>query len=150
MRLGEISYVHLQGRGAGKTYRQMTWVHDAMVAGERVLGVFPNLAQYEWWLSEWRRRFPQMRPPDYVTAQSVNRARGRRVTKIFVDNVEEFPDGIYDRAFETIWPCLDPTVQEAWEIYITANCLDLNWKSHNATVTKSDVLKRVAARLRQK
>lgn len=85
------------GRGSGKTHAVMSEIHDLILAGERpkILVVFPDAHYVYWWGREWERRFP-FEMPRYTTIQRMDVVRGLRLRHVYVEDIDNVPDGIYN------------------------------------------------------
>lgn len=137
--------VILGGRGSGKTYRIMTEIHELLTTGQRpeVLVVFPTLDYLHWWVRMWQDRFPHIQPPDYVSIASMHRIRGRRFSKVYVEDVDSVRDGIYNEAFRDIEIAIAHS--EDPEITFVSNWILENQKAHRAPKqTSRSVLRRLA------
>ncbi len=113
--------VIFHGRGGGKTYTIMTEIHDLIVGQNRrsdVLVIFPNMSYLHWWGREWTNRFPHIPMPRYTSINAMERVRGLRLAKVFVEDIEAIPDGIYSEKLEALYP----TFVEADDPEITFTC----------------------------
>lgn len=137
------------GRGAGKTYRMMSEIHSLLISGRRpdVLVIFPEMRYVHWWIREWQDRFPQVPPPDYMTIGNMPfRIRGRKVARVFVEDVDSIPDGIYNPAFLDLYPAMASFDDS--EITFTSNWILENLTAHRAKHTSRSVLRRLAVQMR--
>ena len=105
MRLPNDIQIVQAGRGAGKTYSLMNEINDALKTTNwsEVMVVFPEAQYAHWWIREWQIRFPAARVPNYVTANSTYRARGHSLRRVYIEDVDQFPDGIYDDSLQTVF-----------------------------------------------
>lgn len=141
----DVHSVIVSGKQMGKTYTMMTEIHDLIVRGRHgdVLVVFPTSNYLHWWVREWQNRFPWVPMVDYTIGNNVLKVRGRQYGKIYVEDVDAYPNGIYEDKFQDLNMCL---VGDDAEIVFSCSLLPVNQKSHNATVT----VKRVYGKLYDK
>ena len=135
--------VIFNGRQMGKTYTIMTEIHDLIVAGRatEVLIVFPAVNWVHWWVREWQSRFPFVPMVDYTTINNNLNVRGKRYSKIYVEDVGNIDDGVHNNRLEDIFmTLLSPFNDE--EVVFTCSPIELNQRSHNGRVTKADVFAR--------
>ena len=119
------------GRGAGKTYNMMTAVQEYVNAHswEGVLVVVPDHRMVHWWVREWQQRFPFLTVPKVLSVRSLDRVRGYRLHRVFIDNVDWLEDGIYDQDLDMVWFALRGDAYEA-EVYVTSSLNRLNDSAH--------------------
>lgn len=134
------------GRRGGKSNEVMGEVHELIVAGRasEVLIVFPDQRQAYHWIREWHDVFPYVPVPEYTTINNMLKVRGMRLSKVFIENVEDYENGIYEPKLDYLWPCLLSPFNDE-EIVFTSSPTDLNWRSHSAVVRKADIVKRYKA-----
>lgn len=141
----------LSARQSGKTYRLMTEIHEMIVAGRygEVLVVFPAHNWAHWWVRAWQDRFPWVPIPEHISINNTLNVRGRRLAKVYVEDVDQIQDGIYNERFNDIWPALvSPFGDE--EVVFTSSLLDINQRSHSTNIKPVDVLKKTRKRLWKK
>lgn len=121
MSIWEHTYVYVKDRQGGKTTWLLDQVHNLVVAGRgsEVLIVVSNTRMIEYTKKAWRSRFPALRMPDIIALTNTIGTRGRRYSKIFVDDIEVSPYGWADDKISDLLPCLvwadDP------EVFFTAS-----------------------------
>lgn len=117
------------GRRAGKTYNMMTAVQEYVNAHswEGVLVVVQDHRMVHWWMREWQQRFPFLTVPKVLSVRSLDRVRGYRLRRVFIDNVDMLEDGIYDQDLQMVWFALRDA--EA-EVYVTSGLNRLNDSAH--------------------
>ena len=128
------------GRGAGKTYTMMTEINELITQQRRqeILVVFPDHHYVYWWVGEWRRRFGSTPPPEYITVANRLKLRGRRVAKVYVEDVDQIPDGIYNDVFKEIAPAMWSALDDA-EIICTSSWIGMNSKTHSKITTTANI-----------
>lgn len=132
----------------GKSNEVMGEVHELIVAGRasEILLVFSDKQQAYQWVREWQDVFPFVPAPDYVTINNMLNVRGKQVSRVFIENVEMYENGIYEEKLEWLWPCLRSPLNDE-QIVFTSSPLELNQRSHSATVKVADVVARYKKRL---
>lgn len=120
--------VIFNGRGGGKTYTIMTEMHELIVQGRRsdILVIFSTLDMAYWFKREWEYRFPHVQMPRYTSINAMDRVRGLRVAKVYVENIEQIPDGIYNEKLNWVLPCFVDAVDP--EIIFTCHPTELGDK----------------------
>ena len=95
-------------RQMGKTSLIMDEIHELAVQNRttEVLVVVPNQMHREFWEREWRNKYPALRPPAFLSLQNTLSARGRRYEKIYVEDIDLEPEGIYSEKLRDILPSL--------------------------------------------
>jgi hypothetical protein len=129
-----------RGRGGGKTYAIMTEINDLITQQRRqeILVVFPDHHYVYWWVGEWRRRFGSTPPPEYITVANRLKLRGRRVAKVYVEDVDQIPDGIYNDVFREIAPAMWSAFDDA-EIICTSSWIGMNQITHPRITTAAEI-----------
>lgn len=130
------------GRGGGKTYDIMTEIGNLVVAGRRpeILIVFPAINYLHFWSGEWRRRFGGMPMPEYVAINNTLKIRGREFSKIYVEDINTYEDGIYDQRLEmSVFPYIYG-VHGDCEVVFTSSQIPTNQRSHSVVKTSQDVM----------
>lgn len=117
------------GRGAGKTYNMMTAVHEYVQAHswEGVVIVVPDHRMVHWWVRSWQERFPFLSVPNVLSVRSLDRVRGTRLRRVYIEDVDRFEDGIYDQSLEMVWFALRG---DDSEVYVTSSLNRLNDAAH--------------------
>lgn len=146
MSLAKLMKVIQNGRGGGKSDAVMGEVHELIAAGRasEVLIVFPDQRQAYHWVRMWHDVFPFVLVPEYVTINNMLRVRGRQYSRIFIENVDTYENGIYEEKLDYLWPCLRSPFNDE-EITFTSSPLELNQRSHSATSTRADMLRKYRA-----
>lgn len=128
------------GRGSGKTYTIMTEINELIVQQRRpeIIVVFPHHHYVYWWLGEWRRRFGSTPPPDYVTVSNRLKLRGRQLAKVYVEDINEIPDGIHNEIFDELRLNLRSPLGDN-EIVCTSGWILSNLKTHSKVTSAADI-----------
>lgn len=136
------------GRRGGKSNEVMGEIHELIVAGRgsEVLVVFPDQRQAYHWVREWHDVFPHLTAPEYTTINNMLKVRGMQLSKVFIENVEDYEHGIYEPKLDYLWPCLRSAFNDE-EIVFTSSPTELNARSHSVVVTKQDVVAKYKRRL---
>jgi len=136
-------------RGEGKTYQIMTEINELVVQQRRqdVMVVFPDVRYAYWWISAWRNRFGSTPPPDYITVQNRLKLRGRRLAKVYVEDVDTLESGIYDDLFAEIEPSMWSAHGDV-EVVVTSSPIALNNRTHSRITTSADIKSEFLLRLR--
>lgn len=136
--------VVLNGWGKGKTYEIMSEIHDLIIAGRgsEILVVFPTLDYLHWWTRAWQDRFPQIPMVDYVSVTNTLKLRGRFYTKIYVEDIDLYDEGIYDERLIGITVSLRSHSNDE-ELVLTCSPTVLSLRSHSRITTSKDVMKRL-------
>jgi hypothetical protein len=143
-----------RGRGCGKTYALMGMIHDEIVAGRRgeLILVLPQMPHLHWWTREWENRFPRVPFPAYTHINSMERVRGRRFRKVYVDDVDLLDDGIYNDKLQYLYPSL--AAYDDAEIVYTASPIPENQKffdsKNDLERRKRDKMREILSRQRQR
>ena len=123
MSLAEYSFVLFNNRQGGKTWAIMDEIKELAVQNRtaEVLVIVPSMSHREWWIREWRSKYPALTCPRIESLQSPVGVRGRRFEKIYIEDIDVNPEGIYDQKLWDVWPCL------AWarEPEVTFTCSPL-------------------------
>lgn len=100
--------VIFNGRRSGKTWTIMDEIRDLGVQNRtaEVLVVVPNAQRSDWWIREWRSRFPALTPPRVISIQNTLPVRGYRFERVYVEDIDIAEEGIYEPKLFDIWPCL--------------------------------------------
>jgi hypothetical protein len=95
-------------RQMGKTSLIMDDIHELAVQNRttEVLVVVPSASHREFWERVWRNKYPALRPPAFLSLQNTLSVRGRRYEKIYVEDIDLEPEGIYSEKLRDILPCL--------------------------------------------
>lgn len=64
-----------------------------------------------------------------LSVRSLERVRGYRLRRVFIDNVDMLEDGIYDQDLDMVWFSLRGDAYEA-EVYVTSSLNRLNDSAH--------------------
>lgn len=125
----------------------MQMIHDLIVDGRRseILVVLPDQHSVFWWTRMWNTLYPFLPMVEYTTAQNMLKIRGASFTKAFVENVDLYPDGIYDLKLAELVINLHAAVDP--EIVYSVTPIELNQRSHNAVIKPAAVLERTKRRL---
>lgn len=117
MSLWDITSIVFNGRRTGKTTWVMQQIHDLAIQNRthEVLVVVSDSRMREFWVRTWRFEYPALTVPKIVTISNPLEARGRRFEKIFIEDIEDNEEGIYDhKLLMDVLPCLinarDPEV----------------------------------------
>lgn len=138
--------VIVAGRQCGKTYTMMSMIHDLIVEGKRseILVVFPAANSVHSWIRMWQDRFPFLPMVEYTTSQNLLKIRGAQFGTIFVEDVDYYSEGIYDpKLIELEYHCL----RSESEIIYSCSPLNINQRSHSATIKPAAVMERTRRRL---
>lgn len=138
----------IQGpRRTGKTTRMMSEIRDLIVAGRHgeVLVVFPEIRYADWWLRMWRSLYAAVSPPKYVTISNLIPARGRYLSKVYIEDIDNYDEGIYDPRLEDLVLYSQLGDEEA---VFTSSPHEINERSHSRTVSKHEMMLQRLTRLR--
>ena len=116
--------VVFRDRQMGKTSLIMDEIHELAVQNRtpEVLVVVSNMRHRDWWIREWRGKYPALVPPRIISMTNVLPIRGHRFEKIYIEDIDIDLEGIYSDRVNDIWPCL------AWarDPELTFTCSPLN------------------------
>lgn len=138
--------VILGERRAGLTSTLHSEIHDQVVKGQRRnLVVFPSANYIHAFVRTWHDDFPFVPVPDYTLIGNLLKIRGMQYQCIYVEDVQNYEEGIYDPRLELLYISLfnNDTV----EVLFTASKLPLNGRTHSANIKPADVLVKTRKRL---
>lgn len=133
--------VYLGGRGGGKTYAMLTEINELIVQGRRseIVVVLKDPPALHWFTRVWYERFPTIEMPEYILITNRLKLRGKRLGKVFVENVELYEDGIYDERIVELFIGMTGALHDDPEIVFTSGWLELNQRSHSKQLTAREI-----------
>lgn len=139
--------VILNDRGQGLTSTVQSDIHEQVVKGQRRnLVVFQSVDRVHSFVRTWHADFPFVPVPDYCTINNTLKIRGSQYQRIYVEDVHEYAEGIYDPRFNDVFISLFNN--DEVEIVFTASRTEINSRSHSRTISRVDVMANAKKRLR--
>ncbi len=139
----------MSGRQLGKTYAVMTEIQAHIVAGippSEILVVLPQTRQIHYWTRAWEARFgPSIRIPVIASFSSaIPRAGNRMFRKMYIEDVDLYDDGIYERNLENIFYSLRSPFGDE-EVVFTSSLLAVNQRTHSVMSDAAGILRKLHA-----
>lgn len=108
MRWPDYVQVVFRDRQMGKTSLIMDEIHVLAVQNRtpEVLVIVTSMRHRDWWIRQWRSKYPALYPPQVISMTNLLPARGRRFEKIYFEDIDHDLEGIYSDRVEEILPCL--------------------------------------------
>lgn len=139
--------VILGDRRQGLTSTIQSDIHEQVVKGQRAnLVVFQAINRVHWFIRMWHDDFPFVPPPEYTTIVNRLKVRGMQFQRIYIEDVHEYDEGIYDPRFEELYMSL--LHKDDVEVVFTASRTQINGRSHSANIKPADVMVNAKKRLR--
>lgn len=100
--------VVFKDRRMGKTSLIMDEIHELAVKNRtaEVLVAVSNMRHRDWWIREWRSKYPALAPPHIISMTNALPIRGRRFEKVYIEDIDIDLEGVYSDRVQDIWPVL--------------------------------------------
>lgn len=100
--------VVFRDRRMGKTSLIMDEIHELAVQNRtaEVLVAVSNMRHRDWWIREWRSKYPALAHPHIISMTNLLPIRGRRFEKVYIEDIDIDLEGIYSDRVQDIWPVL--------------------------------------------